>query len=436
MNRPLSTLSPNVGSRSRGRGFTLVELMVAMAAGLVVAAAAMLLAKNASQFFQYEARISAAQLGLTLGMNRITQDLQRAALLSSPNIQRDSTSGLLCGDVTTYPVGLQQLAGIHIIQGGSAVNTPQSVANDLNPDILIVGGSLSTTEQFAVRSTSLAAGGSVVLRLEDDDAMKRVRVRARAAAGAGEDIAKLFRIGRFLRIIDQDFKHEYGVISQLSQGPSTDPYVDVTLAANPAVPTNPPGLCGLHGHETGALVSVVYRVQYELRGMLGDQNYGVLVAPVTPSLTGDNGRTELVRTELDEQDVPLLPNNTQAPPELVVEYAVDLKFGLESAVWDPVTSTFAANRYPIRIPEDASVYSIAASVAGGGTPETVRAVQVRFSTRARAPDRAVDLDIDQGLAPDGRLSRFFLNDVIAPPTFARTRTLYTDVSLPNQAGVQ
>ena len=67
------------------RGFTLIEVIVALSAGVLVSMAAFMLSKGATAFFQREARISTAQLGLTLAMNRLTNDIQRASLNSSPN---------------------------------------------------------------------------------------------------------------------------------------------------------------------------------------------------------------------------------------------------------------------------------------------------------------------------------------------------------------
>ena len=55
--------------RIRGRaarGFTLIELVVALSAGLLVSMAALMLSRNATKFFQNEARISATQLAATL----------------------------------------------------------------------------------------------------------------------------------------------------------------------------------------------------------------------------------------------------------------------------------------------------------------------------------------------------------------------------------
>jgi hypothetical protein len=82
------------------------------------------------------------------------------------------------------------------------------------------------------------------------------------------------------------------------------------------------------------------------------------------------------------------------------------------------------------------VYVVTGDVTAGpaSTPERLRGVQVRFTTRARAPDRDVDLPA----GTDGRKNRFLLNqsDPIGQWRYARLRTLYADVGLPNLTGVQ
>ncbi len=99
MNRDLVIVRAptNRASRARraGRAFTLIEIIVALSAGVLVSMAAFAMSKNATTFFQHEARISTAQLALTLGLNRITADLTRASFLSSPNARHDP---MVCRD--------------------------------------------------------------------------------------------------------------------------------------------------------------------------------------------------------------------------------------------------------------------------------------------------------------------------------------------------
>ncbi|WP_437328750.1 PilW family protein [Sorangium sp. So ce381] len=431
------------------RGFTLVELLVAMAAGLVVSLAAFLLSKNATRFFQNEARASASHLAATIGMNRLTADLQRAGYLSSPNILLDPE---VC-QVPASPVGLRRLAGISILRQGSeflhGTELSQSIANGLHPDSIIIGGSLNSTELFEFRKISDESGDWIVELNPSSTAVQRTLERAR---GGGQSLTQIFAPHRFLRIMVRgQEKFLYGVIDQVNVVGDPPLEIRITLKADPGLPTLV-GLadCGVTpGGSTGdgGWVNVVSRVRYDIRSLAGKGTaYDPLVAPVTPALTGDNGRTELVRVELNENDVEL-PDTL----ELIAEYAVDLKFGISVAQESttPGVTNPQITRYPIMATDNALVYSAAAAIDAGppGTPQRVRAVQVRLSTRTRAPDRDVGLPVPVG--PDGRRLRFLIPGIVAsantygntapsgsPPVYARMRTLYADIALPNQAYVQ
>src|SRR6185437_10990895 len=146
---------------ARRRGFTVIEILVALSAGVLVAAAAFALSKNATTFFQREARVSSAQLALTLALNRLTGDIQRASFLSTSNITADQT---ICSSTkNTWPVGLSLLAGVNIAPGTQA--TPQSAAQTppMTPDQIILGGSMDTTEVWQVQSITAGAGGAPLI---------------------------------------------------------------------------------------------------------------------------------------------------------------------------------------------------------------------------------------------------------------------------------
>ncbi|WP_441287875.1 PilW family protein [Sorangium sp. KYC3313] len=433
-----------------------MELLVAMAAGLVVSLAAFLLSKNATRFFQNEARASASHLAATIGLNRLTADLQRAAYLSSPNILQDPE---VC-QVPASPVGLARLAGISILGRGSELahgaELNQSIANGLHPDSIIIGGSLNSTELFEFRKISDESGNWIVELNPNSSAVQRTLAREQ---GGGQSLTQIFAPRRFLRIMVRgQEKFLYGVIDQVNVVGTPPLEIRIMLKADPGLPTLV-GLadCGVTpGGSTGdgGWVNVVSRVRYDIRSLRGKGTpYDALVAPITTelgTLTGDNGRTELVRVELGEEDQEL-PGTL----ELIAEYAVDLKFGIsvaqESTV--PGVTNPQITRYPIMATDNALVYSTAAALDAGppGTPQRVRSVQVRLSTRTRAPDRDVALTFpgsSDGMGPDGRRFRFLIPGVVAgadmymdtapsgsPPVYARMRTLYADIALPNQAYV-
>lgn len=405
----------NRGPRSAAqRGFTLVELLVALGAGVLVAAAAFLMSKNATRFFQHEARISAAQLAVTLGMNRITADLQRAGFLSSPNLPADPAR---CQG-TNWPAGLNLLAGIQITQGSTLPALPQSAANGVSPDSLTIGGAFDTTEQFPIRSIT---DGTVRLQMDVGPMVRAINASAQAGGTLQSTMSRIFRPGRFLRVVDTEGRHEYGVITAVTAN-GTPPQVQIQLDAGVTLPQKSEATtCGIsQGFNTGLLANPIARIRYDLRSLYQHGTYGPLVEPVNPNLSGDAGRTELVRVELDRDDKEIADTL-----ELVAEYAVDLKFGLTASVATPNT---VITRSAIGA---AAVYTTAATPAAGGTPQRIRNVQVRLSTRARAPDRSSNIPAGN----DGRLTRFQVPGLASTERFFRVRTLQTEVALPNLLGV-
>ncbi|WP_437736217.1 PilW family protein [Sorangium sp. So ce1335] len=428
-------ISPPARARASGqRGFTLVELLIAMAAGLVVSMAAFLLSKNATRFFQNEARASASHLAATIGLNRLATDLQRAAYLSTGNIQVPDDPQR-CGAPPVAPTGLRLLAGVAIQRQGSVFLHPselgQSIVNGMWPDSIVIGGSLNTTEVFESRVVNDA--GTWYVQLLDSAALRRTNERA---LGGGEGLGELFQPGRFLRISRPNQRHIYAVIDSMAPGNI------VFLKSPPGVTTRAvePD-CGLPLSGAHAWVSVISRVRYDIRSLVGKStSYRSLVEPITPALTGDNGRTELVRVELDDED-----QERPGTLELIAEYAVDLKFGISALQEEKAQQRTSPQitRYPIAATDNAEVYKIAApNDLPEARPEDVRSVQIRLSTRTRAPDR----DVGFPVGPDGRRLRFLIPGIVtgvntpadivpagAPPVFARMRTLYADVSLPNLA---
>ncbi len=411
--------------RIRGRaarGFTLIELVVALSAGLLVSMAALMLSRNATKFFQNEARISATQLAVTLGMNRLTQDLQRVSFLSTRNNTTDST---LCTDGTLPPT-LAGLLGLRIRLGGSVATHPTDLVqavdpqNGMNPDHAVIGGSMDTSERFAIAWTFAGAGGQRTVDLQLDGAVARLRQTAlQNGQTLGQILAPIFKTGRFLRFMDDGRGQGtvWGIIDGFSvNGAVGAETIRITLNNTPTIPVKTQTTtCGLStGSNRGIFVSVVSRVLYDLRSLKNDPAYGTLVAadPTTQALTGEALRTELVRVEL-------APDDTEVPGslELVAELAANLQFGITRA---PIAGS------PTAFNPQMTTYGFGDPLVMS-SPELVRSVQVKLSTRARIPDR------ENALGASGRNYRFA---VLQPPIrerFTRLRTLHATVALPNQA---
>jgi hypothetical protein len=409
--------------RGNKRGFTAVELVVSLSAGLIIAASAFTLARNATTFFKSEAAIGSAQFSVMLGITRLQADLKRAGFQATPNIGADP---MRCGNTAGHPAGLQELGAVRIEEQGSVVTNAAdhalSTLNALTPDAIIVGGMFFGTERYRVQRIE-AVGGTYNVELQTNGSDGAYLRTIAGAATPAEAMDPIFSPGRFLRLVDAEGRESWGVIDAFTTL-TTNP--TVTLTAVPALPTiATEETCGCTGICVGSTVNPVVRMRYDLRKIdpvkypqyqgLYDRSTHGLAAYHKGTVEPD--RTELIRVELDADD-----QEVDSTLEVLAEYAVDLKFGLTEAA--PGVPNPTLTRHPIG---DADVYVVANSLAGGGTPQRIRTVQVRFSTRAPRRDREVAIPA----AASGGLFRYSLG---LNRGFARMRTMTADIQLPNMNG--
>lgn len=434
---PESPRANDLARRARRAGraaFTLIEILVALSAGVFVSVAAFAMSKNATQFFQHEARIATAQLSLTLGLNRLTNDLARASFLSSPNARVDP---MVCRDASwSGAAGLNALAGVTVLAGSSS---GQNASNGITPDTLLLGGSLDVSESFTVQCV-LQGNGGLSLQLQDpqyDGAMARVLASLASGETLQSRLQTMFAPGRYVQILDPATGYKvFGTLGAGTNVAVVSNVATVQLDSTPTIPQKPANVCGILAPPScgnGLLVSVVSRVRYQIRNLQGTTGtYAALVTPPSAAIgtvSGDNGRTELVREAIGVDDNPIADSL-----EVVSEYAVDLRVGL-TAVTGPITNDNYNPTVQTFDIGDANVYTIAGSpTQNTSRPQHVRAVQVRLATRTRAPDREADLPV----GADGRRLRFLIPGTSGPrpgsPGFARLRTAYANVSLLNQGG--
>lgn len=403
--------TPRPGRSFRlSRGFTLIELLVAIVAGLFVAIAAFALSKQGSRFFHQETRLANAQFETLVGFERLRADIARAGYLSTPNIQ-DEPFHCRSPNIANWPYGLTALAAMRITAGPSH---PGSTLNNLSPDRLFLTGSYTTDELFPVRAILRDAGGDQIFLNRSFGPMERM-IRRFAGPSENEDeiLADTFRSGRAVRILDQAGTISFGVISfaQLAQGNPR-----IILQQSTPLPFVAQGSsCGIAGNETGAQLSVINWIGYQLEELTAQ------------GFPGDDTALRLVRRELDFASAGADEPITMGPPETVAEFAVDLKFGLthvttSSSPMNPTLTTLAVG--------DPAVYNVAREVTvAGGTrgPQHIRSVRARLSIRSREADRQAALEPAAG----GVLFRY----EIGTDSFARVRTMGADIQLPNLAEV-
>jgi prepilin-type N-terminal cleavage/methylation domain-containing protein len=187
-------------SRAARRGFTLVELMVSLVAGLIVTIAVVGLARTATTTFYEEARLSAVEASARNASERLRQDLTRVAFMSTGNIK------LARNDSPTVPFGQKishlpgaatpsrygaltnDLQGIRVLVGGSTATAQGpnnlSTVNGLNPDAIELTGNYTTDDSYRGR---MVGSNTVVLTATYPDGTLGDPAVARLLSGANPD---------------------------------------------------------------------------------------------------------------------------------------------------------------------------------------------------------------------------------------------------------
>lgn len=433
-------------ARAPRRGFTLVELMVALTGGLFVSVFVFMLASHGSKFYQQEARISNATIGVMNGFQRLRADIARAGFMASPNVQKDPR---ICSARTAaqgWTAPMREMAGVRLLIGGSAdAHASEALAafwsdNDLTPDQLIIAGSFASADQYpAAEVTRLNPASNIwtVYLQPNSPAMARLGYRTDSSQNDQtrlDLLASIFNpdgVQRLLRIVDKKGSHHYGIIGSVGLAAlngQTAPFVQLTNAVTLVEETGAT-TCGLQGLNVGATVNVVNFIRYGLERLDDEPNatYNPIYADEVAG-TYEETRAELAREELDVTGNPIAGTK-----ELVAEYAVDLKFGVTAL--DP-TGNGSLMRVNAGADNDALLQwagdptTGVAAVPNRG-PHLIRTVHARLAVRSREGDRDANIDGDAAGIPAG-IYRVGLGENGGAP-FARVRTLQADIALRNHA---
>jgi type II secretory pathway pseudopilin PulG len=435
------TRSEQRGARAAARAFTLMELMVAMVAGLVVGIAAFAFSKQSVRFFSQEARSASAQMSVLNGFQRLQADLSRAAYMSTPNMVRDRDFGRVCEPSwNTWPPTLRWLTGLTVTVEGSQLDpTVAKLPDSKYPDLVRIVGSLSTSEEFyggPIMRSAVGNGHDVFLYTNNGP-----MTRSGFIEPAGGSMAQLFSPGRLLRVTDQDGKYSFAVIQAASWNVG-QPFITTrtplaTREQVQAVLGTTQAPCGISANGMDSKISVLNVVEYGLANLSGINTYKNTIYSPAATAPGDQARTELVRREIFVTDVDPPAYNVDPNAEVVSEYAVDLRFGLWVTNPGVVGLQYLAPSsaaIPLRMAVQPA-YAIGSPPTG---PESVRSVHVRLVTRSREVDRKGALDPAQmgGALPNLPPGLTYRVPVQLPAAmgYARTRTLTADIVLTNQRG--
>jgi type II secretory pathway pseudopilin PulG len=437
-------------------GFTLVELTVALVAGLIVAIGIVGLSREATATFHEEMRSSAAEATLRTAVDRLRADLQRASYMSTPNIVRDPRVAMTIGapnPVSGIPAatggGIVRLAGIHLFSGASAANAPLSAAQApaLTPDTIEIGGNMTSAEQFDVQSIDIARPGCARITLSDTSpAMYRLNAAGPAAqANELNNIFQPFPNSQFIvRLLDDTGRSQYLVTC--AETPTTGinngavpptAWVDIATGVTPILtPLATGNLGGVTPIPAGrAWINPVQIVHWEITNTAAEAiatpQYQRALGMQSLGATSDPNKYDLVRSYVDAAG-----NVIAGTSEIIAEYAVDFKFGF-SVENGPGPGQPQMVTYAFDDPANQAWANTVTPAAANG-PQRIRIVRARVATRTALPDRAVNVPV-ANFGADAFLYRYCMTPgacAIQDGTlrWARVRTITTEVALPNQEG--
>jgi type II secretory pathway pseudopilin PulG len=452
-------MSSVVCRRRSAAGFTLIELTVALVAGLAVVLGLMTLSREASRTFNEEVRSTASEASLRTANDRLRADLARAGFMSTGNIQTDPRVCLPLGtNFAAYmpqpPAGIQQLQAIQLSDGGSLATSPLSSSQTpaLSPDIIWIAGNLTTAEQLPILSQAPSPGGNCTRLTISPVSPALYRVVSQASAQPGQDLANAFQpvSGKtfIVRLVDETGSAQYletctSETTVAGFDGSGLPYVDVDNATPILSPKATQTKCGVGVISSGhVFVNPVQIVRWEIvqasvaEATNAAQYSKALGNQSTAPTTVDPNKYDLIRSYADITNANLAP--LYASTEVVAEYAVDFDFAFtvdSGTAASPNLQTFA-----FEDATDNDGYTKPVSTTVTAKPQRLREVRYRIVTRTALGDRTVNVAVS---SPGNYTNQEYLYRYCINPTsctkatpdgtfcWARARTVTGEVSLPN-----
>ncbi len=394
----------------RRAGFTLVELMVALVAGLVAISAAYYIGAASSRHFAEQQRIGQTQTAVRMAMMQIEADVERAGLHATPNSQTAANCGV------APPTRIQ---AVHFEPGAYTGVLPNAAINQVRADRLVLTGNYATSDSYLVNT--LGPTGSQIVLQPNWQAVRRdfgqwgAPDPAETPAPPPFDetrFQQVFRAGRMLKLQTTAGKELFVTIQGTDPGGAgmQGPVINVA-------PNIPVGDLCVGGLADGALVSPLVQIEYAVVDPSTDSSLSVLDDPsADPALQAALGRTNsvLVRRELDFNGS-VIAGTTR----IVLEFVSDLRYDF---VFDTSGPGVAPNLVRLGGTDAQGILN--------ANPEQVRSVGIDLAARTRQHEDRFPF-VPRADATRQRLTSYQVSPVA--PGAARVRSLHSEVLLPNVA---
>lgn len=482
---------PSRRCRVRAGGFTMVELLIAMVAGLAVVLSVVALGRDATTNFHQEMKVASAQMTQRMAAQRLRSDLERTGFMATGNMLQDPkiahclhatsapcTAPDNVGIAPTYldtvnETGLTTLMSVRLSIAGSttgsehvnvlaysALQSPPLPA-PLAPDAIELVGNFTTADEFTasidqgVGSLATCAGGArIYLETKDPAVIRMMYTRSGVydAAAAKAALVAAFspvfdtaadKAPRFgIRVSDSSVSHyQFATICNAagaigiepSQAPPLGtglprPYVD-TLHALMTQDLGIGGVTPGQGAASNVVVNPVQAVRWEITQR---SKYADATTSTKGTLIETPGVEALstARFELIRTWVPFdhAPfSNVSAACPNCLELVGEFPVDLKFG-FSILPPGAAITAYNL---DDAATTPTPATIAPAatnlGVPQQIRSISFKLGTRTAMSDR----DFNLGGASPGFIFRYRIN----AKEVARVRETMEEVFLQNQTNM-
>jgi prepilin-type N-terminal cleavage/methylation domain-containing protein len=397
-------------------GFTLIELMVALVAGLIAISAIYTVSGASARHFHEQQRIAATQMSLRMAMTQLRADLARAGLYGTPNSDSANPPNL-----QGCPKPSPRIQAVEFRDDPDGAAFADAYGNNgIQFDRLRLTGNYSTTGGYMVASAATATE----LRLQTD--WQGFRRDFMTAPSGGDGTAAVvdeaafgaaFKAGRYVHVRTLQETSAFARIASVFVG-GTSIVPDVRVQLQDPLAIASPCLPGLGD---GAVVAPLSRIEYAVVDPRKDDALAALRSSMDETTENQLGLRPAV---LVRREIPFGCTTDCAPiagtTRVVLEFAADfeLRFVVDNQP-DP-------SRPPdLQVLDGAAAQNALDPENSGNYPEQVRSVIVRLSARTPGTDpRFAFVEPD-----DGPLTRFQAHP--DAPGASRVRTIEAEIFLPN-----
>lgn len=390
-------------ARRAAEGFTLLELMVALVAGLTAITSIYFVGAASTRHFHEQQRIAQTQMGLRMAMEQLRRDIQRAGFLGTPNSDRE------IGCIRPSP--RVQAIDYERVDDPEAAGLRNADENEVLADRLILTGNYATSDAYF--AAGLDGTGTTIYLQRNWQNFRRDFGQSTDLTLADEDrFEGTFRAGRFIHLTTQHGNHFFSEIASSSAA-------DASITLTSGLPVG--GFC-LGGLGAGAIVAPISRIEYVVTDLSTDSTAGGNLAALDSETAEARGLAgaQLVRRELtlDSTAGTVVANSER----IVLEYVAHVAY------------QFAVDTAGTGLPPSIQLQTGAdAMTTLANNPHRVRSVIVTLSARTPEIDpRFQWVESAKGNVLTGAPPTRYKVDPDRPGA-SRVRTLRSEIFLTNVA---